>query len=57
MIVLSRLQGEAIVIGDKDVLVTVVEVHEEDVLLEIGAKGEAICLAGVPDLKATPLPA
>jgi sRNA-binding carbon storage regulator CsrA len=57
MIVISRLQGEAIIIGDNDVLVTILEVNEEEVLLEIGTKDEAISVAGIPDLKATPLQA
>lgn len=55
MIVISRLQGEAIIIGDKDVLITILEVNEEEVLLEICSKDEAIRLATVPDLKVTPL--
>jgi sRNA-binding carbon storage regulator CsrA len=55
MIVISRLQDQTIVIGDKDVLVTILEVHDEEVFLEIKTRDGAISVVGVPDLKATSL--
>jgi hypothetical protein len=41
MIVISRAKGEGIVIGNEEVLVTVLEIKDDEVLLEFYTQDEA----------------
>jgi sRNA-binding carbon storage regulator CsrA len=41
MIVISRAKGEGIVIGNEEVLVTVLEIKDDEVLLEVYTQDEA----------------
>jgi len=41
MIVISRAKGEGIVIGNEEVLVTVLEIKDDEVLLEVSTQDEA----------------
>jgi carbon storage regulator CsrA len=43
MVVMNRITGEAIVIGDS-ITVTVLEIDGEEVLLQIDSQGDEVCL-------------
>jgi sRNA-binding carbon storage regulator CsrA len=40
MFEISRIRGEAIVIGNEEVLVTVLEIEDEEVLLEVHTRNK-----------------